>query len=285
MPHIRQKLQQNLKKPRKNIVILPQFFTIVRAKGHALPAKHAFPMEQLIKITDISIAIGEKTILQHASLSANEGELVYIIGAVGSGKSSLLKTIYAEMDYEDGSVEVLGQSLDRIRRKHIPGLRRQMGIVFQDYALLCHQTIRQNLDFVLRATGWKRKAERKARIEEVLQQVELPQSIDCYPHELSGGEQQRIAIARAILNSPRLILADEPTGNLDATTANKIMTLLDSLRKTGTAVVIVTHNMKHPAEFPGRIYECHGGTVTERTATQADGGNSGKHQVHIIGQA
>ncbi len=243
-------------------------------------------MNQFISISDVSIIIDDKTILQHANLSIGEGELVYIIGAVGSGKSSLLKTMYAELDYEDGSISVLGYDLDHIKRKQIPELRRQMGIVFQDYALLHHQTIRQNLDFVLRATGWKRKEERMERIEEVLRQVELPGSIDRYPHELSGGEQQRIAIARAMLNSPRLILADEPTGNLDADTGHKIMSLLDSLRNSGTTVVIVTHNMKHLADFPGRVYKCCEGTVTESSALPGSTINSdAKHQVHIIGQS
>ena len=241
-------------------------------------------MNQCISISDVSIIIDDKPILQHVSLGVGEGELVYIVGAVGSGKSSLLKTVYAEMDYEDGSVSVLGYDLDFIRRRQIPELRRQMGIIFQDYALLHHLTIRQNLDFVLRATGWKRKAERDARIEEVLRQVDLVESIGRYPHELSGGEQQRVAIARAMLNSPRLILADEPTGNLDADTGRRIMSLLDSLRQEGTTVVIVTHNMRHLTDFPGRVYRCHDGMVEEvsEPSTLAPCGDA-NHQVHIIG--
>ena len=241
-------------------------------------------MNQCISISDVSIIIDDKPILQHVSLGVGEGELVYIVGAVGSGKSSLLKTVYAEMDYEEGSISVLGYDLDHLHRRQIPELRRQMGIVFQDYALLHHQTIRQNLDFVLRATGWRRKSERNARIEEVLRQVELPDSIERYPHELSGGEQQRVAIARAMLNSPRLILADEPTGNLDAETGRKIMTLLDSLRQAGTTVVVVTHNMRHLTDFPGRVYRCHNGMVEEDSApTPLASGGDATHQVHIIG--
>lgn len=219
----------------------------------------------LIDIRDISIIIDGQTILQHATLNVGEGELVYVIGAVGSGKSSLLKTMYAEMDYEAGSVNVLGYDIDHIKRGKVQELRRQMGIVFQDYALLQHQTVRQNLDFVLRATGWKHKSERATRIDEVLALVGLSDRIDRYPHELSGGEQQRIAIARAVLNSPSLILADEPTGNLDADTGLKIMQMLDRLRQQGTAVVIVTHNMRHLSDVPGRVYECKDHTLCFRT--------------------
>ena len=219
----------------------------------------------LIDINDISIVIDGQTILEHASLHVSEGEMVYIIGAVGSGKSSLLKTMYAEMDYEKGSVSVLDHDIDSIKRKEIQELRRQLGIVFQDYALLQHQTVEQNLDFVLRATGWKRKAERAERIREVLGLVGLPDRADSYPYELSGGEQQRIAIARAMLNAPQIILADEPTGNLDAQTGHAIMQMLDGLRSQGTGIVVVTHNMAHIREVPGRIYECKDHTLTERT--------------------
>ena len=241
-------------------------------------------MSALIEYRNVEILRKELLVLKNVNFSLQEGEFVYLIGRVGSGKSSLLKTVYAEMDYEEGSISVLGYDLDHLHRRQIPELRRQMGIVFQDYALLHHQTIRQNLDFVLRATGWRRKSERNARIEEVLRQVELPDSIERYPHELSGGEQQRVAIARAMLNSPRLILADEPTGNLDAETGRKIMTLLDSLRQAGTTVVVVTHNMRHLTDFPGRVYRCHNGMVEEDSApTPLASGGDATHQVHIIG--
>lgn len=223
----------------------------------------------LIDINDISIVIDGQTILEHASMHVSEGEMVYIIGAVGSGKSSLLKTMYAEMDYETGSVSVLDYDIDHIKRKEIQELRRQLGIVFQDYALLQHQTVGQNLDFVLRATGWKHKAERAERIREVLECVGLPDRTNRYPYELSGGEQQRIAIARAMLNSPRLILADEPTGNLDAKTGQEIMRMLDGLRSQGTGIVVVTHNLAHVREVPGRVYECKDHTMTERTDLSA----------------
>ncbi len=217
----------------------------------------------LIEIKGVSITIDETVILKDVDFHVNEGDLVFIVGRVGSGKSSLLKTIYAEMDYDEGSIKVLDFNLDDLKRRHIPELRRKMGIVFQDFALLRHQTVHQNLDFVLRATGWKNKEERDVRIKEVLEQVGLFDRLERYPHELSGGEQQRIAIARALLNHPRLVVADEPTGNLDAQTARDVMELLSNLTKNGTAVVVVTHNMDHLRNFPSRVYECSNKTVHE----------------------
>lgn len=217
----------------------------------------------LIDIKDTTISIDGQTILDHINLQVDEGELVYIIGRVGSGKSSLLKTLYAELEFDRGEATVLGTNLMTLKTRHIPDLRRKMGIVFQDYALLHRHTVRQNLDFVLRATGWKNREERLARIREVLALVELQDRLDSYPHELSGGEQQRVAIARALLNKPSLILADEPTGNLDGDTARAIIALLSELAQQGTAVVLITHNMSHLKHFPGLVYECNEGTVKE----------------------
>ena len=220
-------------------------------------------MQQLVEVKNASISINEQTLLENINISVKEGEFVYIIGRVGSGKSSLLKTLYAEMEYDEGEAQVMGQDLMKLKRRHIPVLRRQMGIVFQDFALLRRSTVAQNLDFVLRATGWKKKDERKTRIREVLELVGLQDRIDRFPHELSGGEQQRIAIARSILNHPRLILADEPTGNLDSETARSITALLHSFTEKGAAVVMVTHNMSHLKHFPGKVYECRDHTVAE----------------------
>lgn len=220
-------------------------------------------MQKLVEVKNASISIDEQTLLENINIAVDEGEFVYIIGRVGSGKSSLLKTLYAEMEYDEGEVTVMGHDLMKLKRRHIPELRRQMGIVFQDFALLRRSTVAQNLDFVLRATGWKKKAERDARIKEVLALVGLEDRIDRFPHELSGGEQQRIAIARSILNHPRLILADEPTGNLDHETARAITALLHSFTEKGTAVVMVTHNMSHLKHFPGKVYECREHTVKE----------------------
>jgi cell division transport system ATP-binding protein len=197
-----------------------------------------------------------KEILHDVDIQVNDGEFVYIIGRVGSGKSSLLKTFYQEL-YVDEAVEaqVLGYDLLTVKRKQIPSLRRRMGIVFQDFQLLADRTVRKNLEFVLKATGW-RKEDIANRISEVLADVGMTDKSDVMPHELSGGEQQRIAIARAILNSPSLIVADEPTANLDAETAEGIMQLLQAISRKGTAVVMSTHNMSLIEQYPGTVYRC-----------------------------
>ncbi len=197
-----------------------------------------------------------KEILRDVDIQVNEGEFVYIIGRVGSGKSSLLKTFYQEL-YVDEAVEaqVLDYDMLSVKRKQIPALRRQMGIVFQDFQLLADRTVRKNLEFVLKATGWH-KEDIANRIDEVLADVGMTDKSDVMPHELSGGEQQRIAIARAILNSPSLIVADEPTANLDVETAEGIMQLLRSISYKGTAVVMSTHNISLIEQYPGTVYKC-----------------------------
>jgi len=206
------------------------------------------------------------TVLRGIDFHVDEGQFVYIIGRVGSGKSSLLKTIYMEVYVDEADeAEVLGQSLVTLKRKQIPGLRRQMGIIFQDFQLLSDRSVYKNLQFVLKATGWKQKADISTRIDEVLQAVGMVQAKDKMPHELSGGEQQRIAIARAILNSPKMIVADEPTGNLDPVTADSIMQLLRGIAQQGTAVVMSTHNIPLIAKYPGTIYRCHDGRLDEVT--------------------
>lgn len=216
----------------------------------------AAPTDALINISDAAIAFDEHIVLQGINMKVRSGELVYIIGRVGSGKSSLLKAIYAEVEFDEGEAVVNGFNLNRLKRRHIPELRRSMGIVFQDYSLLQSQTVHENLDFVLRATGWNNREDRIRRIDEVLDEVGLRGRNASFPHELSGGEQQRVAIARALLNSPRLILADEPTGNLDATTARGIIDTLQQLTRQGASVVLVTHNMSHLKHCPGRVFEC-----------------------------
>ena len=204
-------------------------------------------------------------ILKGVDFHVDEGEFVYLIGRVGSGKSSLLKTIYQELYVEEADeATVLDIDIRRIRRKHIPALRRQMGIIFQDFQLLTDRTIYKNLRFVLRATGW-RKDQVDLRIDEVLTMVGMKDKMLRMPHELSGGEQQRIAIARALLNSPKLIVADEPTGNLDAETADGIMSLLRAISQRGTAVIMTTHNMPLLDKYPGIVYRCHDGKVEEVT--------------------
>ena len=177
-------------------------------------------------------------------------------GKVGSGKTSLLKTLYGELDVIDGEAEVLGYNMRSIKRKHIPQLRRKLGIVFQDFQLLTDRTVYNNLEFVLRATGWKNKQEIQERIEEVLQLVGMSNKGYKLPNELSGGEQQRIVIARAVLNSPAIILADEPTGNLDVETGKAIVELLHNICESGSSVVMTTHNLQLLKDYPGRVYRC-----------------------------
>lgn len=203
-------------------------------------------------------------VLSDVDLQVNDGEFVYIIGRVGSGKSSLLKTIYQELYIDEANqAKVFDYNLLTLKRKHVPALRRQMGIVFQDFQLLADRTVRKNLQFVLKATGWKKKDDIDKRIDEVLAQVDMTGKADRMPHELSGGEQQRIAIARAILNSPQLIVADEPTANLDAETANGIMDLLRVISKQGTAVVMSTHNTALIEQYPGKVYQCSEGKLAK----------------------
>jgi len=211
----------------------------------------------LVDYRKVNISYGDNKILEDVDFHADEGEFIYLIGKVGTGKSSLLQTMYAELDIESAEKAfVLGEDMTEIRRKEIPELRRQMGIVFQNFQLLGDRTVYLNLRFVLKATGWKDKDEMDERIDEVLTDVGLTDDAkDKFPHELSGGEQQRVAIARALLNKPQLILADEPTGNLDPDTATQIIDLLKSISQTGTAVIISTHNIQMLDKFPGIVYQ------------------------------
>jgi cell division transport system ATP-binding protein len=203
-----------------------------------------------------------KVILKNIDFQVNDSEFVYIIGRVGSGKSSLLKTFYGELDIDEAEkATVLDNDMMTIRQKAIPALRRQMGIVFQDFQLLADRSVERNLQFVLRATGWKDREERDNRIAQVLKDVGMEDKKGKMPHELSGGEQQRIAIARAILNRPKLIIADEPTANLDPITADGIMQLLRHICETGTAVIMSTHNIPLLDKYPGIVYKCENGTM------------------------
>jgi cell division transport system ATP-binding protein len=208
-------------------------------------------------------------VLHDVNFHVDEGEFIYIIGRVGSGKSSLLKTIYFEMDVDDDAENafVLNHDLRHLKRKYVPALRRQMGIIFQDFQLLSDRTVYENLKFVLKATGWKKKNEIDERIKDVLEDVDMQDFADRFPHELSGGEQQRIAIARAILNRPKLIVADEPTGNLDQETQASIIQLLRQVTQTGTAVVMTTHNIALLKDYPGIVYRCIDGRLEDITET------------------
>ncbi len=210
----------------------------------------------LIDYQNVDIQQQEHEVLTNIDFKLSEGEFVYLIGKVGSGKTSLLKTFYGELNIRAGQAIVLGYDMGTIKRKHIPNLRRQLGIVFQDFQLLTDRVIYDNLEFVLKATGWKQQSQIKQRIEEVLTLVGMTNKGYKFPHELSGGEQQRIVIARAILNSPQIILADEPTGNLDMETSHQIVKLLHDISTQGSAIVMTTHNLQLAKTYPGRVYQC-----------------------------
>ena len=212
--------------------------------------------EVLITYKNVKVKQDEQTVLENVDLELKRGSFVYLIGKVGAGKSSLLKTMYAELDIVDGEAEVLGFNLRKMKQKHVPNLRCRLGIVFQDFQLLTDRSVHDNLEFVLRATGWHDRKEIEGRIMAVLKLVGMDGNADKHPNELSGGEQQRVVIARAVLNSPDIILADEPTGNLDAETGRTITKLLHDLSDTGSLVVMTTHNLQLLREFPGEVYRC-----------------------------
>ena len=201
--------------------------------------------------------------MKNVNFQLEEGQFVYLIGRVGSGKSSLMKTMYAEVPIEMGEARIFDYDLSAIRRKDVPMLRRQIGVVFQDFQLLSDRSVYDNLLFVLKATGWKNKTDIDERINEVLSEVGMEHKCYKMPHELSGGEQQRIAIARALLNRPKLILADEPTGNLDQETGHQIMSLLHRICAEGTAVIMATHNIQLTEDFPARVVKCEDKNVIE----------------------
>lgn len=220
----------------------------------------------IIEYQTVNIYQDDVPVLQGVDFHVEESEFIYIIGPVGSGKSSLLKTLYGELDlYEGEKAEVLGRDMLKIKRREIPALRKEMGIIFQDFQLLHDRSVFKNLRFVLKATGWKDKKAIEERIDDVLDAVGMKDKKDKMPFELSGGEQQRIAIARAILNKPRIIIADEPTGNLDPQTADNIVSLLKQISLTGTAVVMSTHNIPMLDKYPGIVYECNDGTIKDVT--------------------
>lgn len=215
---------------------------------------------------NVSIYQDSVCVLAGVDFHVEEGEFIYIIGHVGSGKSSLLKTLYCELDvYEGDEAVVLGRDLLKIKRKGVPALRKELGVIFQDFQLLHDRSVYKNLQFVLKATGWKGKAEMNERIDEVLESVGMSDKKGKMPYELSGGEQQRIAIARAILNKPKMIIADEPTGNLDPETADNIVSLLKQISLTGTAVVMSTHNLPMLDKYPGVVYQCKDGHLNDVT--------------------
>lgn len=220
-------------------------------------------MSSVISIKNGSVFQHERQIIKDINLEIGEGEFVYLIGRSGSGKSSLLKTLYADLPAKDGDFNIAGFNLNDLKRKDIPMLRRKIGIVFQDFQLLYDRNVEQNLSFVLKATGWEEDSGINRRIDEVLQLVGLQGKRKSMPHQLSGGEQQSVAIARALLNSPSVILADEPTGNLDPETTNDIMKLLMKIRNNKTTILMATHNYNLILKYPSRVISCADGKITE----------------------
>lgn len=217
----------------------------------------------VIKLEGIDIYQQKHLVLSNVNLQINPGEFVFLIGQTGSGKSSLLKIIYGDLHISNGQGQVAGFDLRKLAEKDIPFLRRKLGIVFQDFQLLTDRSIEQNLEFVMKATGWKDQKLISERILDVLEKVGLRSKVKKMPHELSGGEQQRVVIARALLNDPELILADEPTGNLDPETSEEIVTLLKLISQSGTAVLMASHDYHIIRTFPSRIIKCEGGLIHE----------------------
>jgi cell division transport system ATP-binding protein len=221
------------------------------------------PLDVIIELTDCSIWQQNHLVLSHVNLRVGKGEFLYLVGRVGSGKSSLIKTLNAQIPLKEGTGLVAGYSLAKIKKKEVPYLRRKIGIVFQDFQLLTDRSVNENLEFVLKATGWKSKIDMDTRIGEVLEKVGLGLKGYKMPHQLSGGEQQRVVIGRALLNDPEIILADEPTGNLDPETSEGILRLLTDISKTGRAVVVATHNYTLLKKFSARTIKCEEGILKE----------------------
>ena len=223
--------------------------------------QETLPLDVIIELTGCDIWQQDNLVLSNVNLTVGSGEFVYLVGKVGSGKSSLIKTLNAQLPLKSGKALVAGYNLSKIKRRDIPYLRRKIGIVFQDFQLLTDRSVNENLEFVLRSTGWKNKSEIETRIGEVLEKVGLNLKGYKMPHQLSGGEQQRVVIGRALLNDPDIILADEPTGNLDPETSEGILRLLTDISKTGRAVVMATHNYTLLKKFTARTMKCEDGKL------------------------
>lgn len=226
-----------------------------------------FTDEPVVKMNNACVFQGINTILKELNFTIGKGEFVFLIGRTGSGKSSLLKTLYADLPLIMGEGEIAGYSLNGIKSKQVPFLRRKLGIVFQDFQLFPDRTVADNLYFVMRATGWKDKTKMKSRMIEVLMGVGLGGAATKFPHQLSGGEQQRVVIARALLNEPSILLADEPTGNLDPEVSDGIFRLFQEINKRGTAILMATHNYDLLKKYPYRILKCENGSLLDSTST------------------
>ncbi|EMR01664.1 cell division ATP-binding protein FtsE [Cesiribacter andamanensis] len=222
-----------------------------------------FAQDSVVRIKDAAIYQGEHPVLRDVSFTINKGEFVYLIGRTGSGKTSLLKTLYADLPLPLGEAYVAGYQVHKIRQHEVPYLRRKLGIIFQDFQLFFDRTVAENLFFVMRATGWGDKGKMKRRLSEVLMQVGLDSAAGKMPHQLSGGEQQRIVIARSLINEPLILVADEPTGNLDPDVSEGIFQLFQEINNSGTAVLMATHNHKLLNDHPGRVLKCEKGKVLD----------------------
>ncbi len=225
--------------------------------------------DQIVQVSSASINQGPTLILADLSLSIDKGEFVFLIGRTGSGKSSLLKTLYVDLPLISGEISIAGYELSKIRKSQVPFLRRKLGIIFQDFQLFSDRTVAENLFFV-KATGWKEKSKMKSRLAEVLMKVGLGSVSGKFPHQLSGGEQQRVAIARALLNEPSILLADEPTGNLDPEVAEGIFKLFLEINNSGTSILMATHNHNLIANHPGRVLKCHQGRLYDSAREKFD---------------
>ncbi len=227
-----------------------------------------FTDEPVVNVNQASIFQGINTVLSEVNFTIDKGEFAFLIGRTGSGKSSLLKTLYADLPLVMGEASVAGFNLNGIKSKQIPFLRRKLGIVFQDFQLFPDRTVAENLNFVMRATGWKEKAKMKSRLIEVLMGVGLGGAGSKMPHQLSGGEQQRVVIARALLNEPSILLADEPTGNLDPEVSEGIFKLFQEINRRGTAILMATHNYELLKKYPYRILKCENGKLLDSKETE-----------------
>ena len=220
-----------------------------------------FSSDPIVRVRETSVFQENNTILTDVNFDIEKGELVFLVGRTGSGKSSLLKTLYADLSLRLGEITVVGYNIKLIKRSEVPYLRRKIGIIFQDFQLFDDRTITENLNFVMKATGWKEKSKMKARMAEVLMRVGLGSVDNKKPHQLSGGEQHRVVIARALINEPLILMADEPTGNLDPEVANGIYKLFLEINKSGTAIVMATHNYNLIKNYPARILKCEDGRL------------------------
>lgn len=233
-----------------------------------------FSTQPVLQVSQATIFQGENPVLLDVNFSVEQHEFVFLIGRTGSGKSSLLKTLYADLPLKTGTVEIAGYHLEKIKTKEVPYLRRKIGIIFQDFQLFTDRSVQENLAFVLKATGWKDNVQIRNRISEVLLQVGLAEALTKMPHQLSGGEQQRIVIARALLNNPSILLADEPTGNLDPDVADGIFKLFQEINKQGTAILMATHNHELLRKFPYRVLKCEKGKLLDSQVHDVSFGSS-----------